>query len=454
MFGGGSSHNFGLTVRGSKLFYDGNWSEYLGRSYEELVQYFKKIENYKGKSQNINVRGTGGQLIVSQVPTKINFINQGLGVLYKSITSGPGIIAKSFDVYRTTKNLRASENFSNNLANIISNLKKVPIVEDYNTGISACVTKTQQLFIDPLTGIRSSTDIAYLKTSDNLTIISGATCDKINEDSVQWIDSDMNIHNMKLNEGGKIIICGGAIYSPFILQKSGFKNVGGNLTTHYGCTMVLSVEADNDEDFNFRVGPLAFLPRNYGNRRDWEILCTNMDSINTKILEDEGIYVEQNMKKDPKLRYFGFLFWILDPQTRGNVTVDEDNIPKIELKLFEDNEDVDNILDGLKFMYDISLKLKEHYPTMKVVYPPENIFRRDDKDEMIDYIKKGVSMTDHYCSTCQMGRVVDEHFQLKDSKNIYVVDASVFPSIVDGNTEFGVCLMSEIASEEIIGQLK
>ena len=63
---------------------------------------------------------------------------------------------------------------------------------------------------------------------------------------------------------------------------------------------------------------------------------------------------------------------------------------------------------------------------------------------MIDYIKKGVSMTDHYCSTCQMGRVVDEHFQLKDSKNIYVVDASVFPSIVDGNTEFGVCLMSEI----------
>ena len=49
MFCGGSSHNFGLTVRGSKLFYDGNWSEYLDRSYEELVQYFKKIENYKCK---------------------------------------------------------------------------------------------------------------------------------------------------------------------------------------------------------------------------------------------------------------------------------------------------------------------------------------------------------------------------------------------------------------------
>ena len=72
MFGGSSSHNFGLTVRGSPYFYNTEWEPVLGLSYANLLPYMKMIERYTGDSQNISVRGTNGKIEVSQLPVKAN----------------------------------------------------------------------------------------------------------------------------------------------------------------------------------------------------------------------------------------------------------------------------------------------------------------------------------------------------------------------------------------------
>ena len=49
MFGGASSHNFALTVRGSPEFYNSLWEPVLGLSFKELVPIFKRIEKYNGE---------------------------------------------------------------------------------------------------------------------------------------------------------------------------------------------------------------------------------------------------------------------------------------------------------------------------------------------------------------------------------------------------------------------
>ena len=59
-------------------------------------------------------------------------------------------------------------------------------------------------------------------------------------------------------------------------------------------------------------------------------------------------------------------------------------------------------------------------------------------------------MTDHYCSTCKLGTVVDPNtFLLRNSDNIHIIDASTLPEVSDGNTAYPVMVMAEIAAQRI-----
>ena len=501
MYGGSSSHNFGLVVHGSPEYYN-MLKQYIGLSYSDQISYFKRIEKYSGKSQNKFLRGDNGNIQIYQLPTKLNVFNNILPLvgrfLSQNISQGINTISKSINVLQNMGPLRASDNFSNIMITAINKLKSVPVVEDYNAGINLCVSASQQLFIDNITGLRSSTDVAYLPMDyimmddignakkNNLQIVPNATVNKFTAAQVEWFDKDGNVKITRLSRNGAstvdsighIILCAGGIYSPFLLQKSGFKNknIGSNLQTHYGCTMILSVQADKNEDFNFSAGPLAFLPRtsNGGSStREWQIICGGKALLNKKLLQNIGIDSDIEQQNNPNLRYFVFLLWTLKPKTRGNVSFDpmestvlapshgqehlNDNmVPKIELKLFEDgnlenkDSDLSTIVDGLKFMNQIAQKMKETYPTLIPVYPPQSVFQKNDNNELAKYVKEGVSMTDHYSATCAIGTVINaKDFSVIGNPNIHVVDASVFPIISDGNTEFPTCVIAELASDRI-----
>jgi choline dehydrogenase-like flavoprotein len=49
----------------------------------------------------------------------------------------------------------------------------------------------------------------------------------------------------------------------------------------------------------------------------------------------------------------------------------------------------------------------------------------------------------HATSTCAMGTVVDEGFAVTGYQNLYVCDASVFPSIPDANTHLPTTMVAE-----------
>jgi choline dehydrogenase-like flavoprotein len=465
MYGGASSHNYGLVVHGSQTYYN-KLGKIIGVS--DFIPYFKKIESYKGTSENPYYRGYYGNLQVSPLPEKIDIINKIVPFSGLLISGNIGTVSKSINTFLNSGPLRASNSFSDIFTKVISNIKNIPIVVDYNTNIDLCTSATPQLFLDYITGLRCSTDVGYLPAgyikidnigngttwNNKLQISPQSTVNKIHKDGVEWFDKNNNIKFTELTNNGKIILCSGSIYNPLILQKSGFTNpdIGKYLTTHYGCNIIISVKSDNN-DFNFSTGPLAFLPR-YDKTRDWQIITGGQELTNFKLLESVNINPINS-----GLKFFTILFWLLNPRSRGLITYDINNpmIPKIDLNFWSDggledpNSDLSNVIDGINFINIIIKNMKKWYPTMNIVYPPQKVIDANDKNLLIPYIKNGISMTDHYSSTCSINKVVDaNNFKLHNSKNIHIVDASVFPIISDGNTEFPVTVMSEIAADRII----
>ena len=494
MFGGSSCHNFALTVHGSPEYYNGDWYRQLGLNYNMMIPYIKRVENYRGQSQSPQFRGTSGKLKIYQLPQTLLVWNQILPLLKRAasegIINGIKTISQSFNTYRNIGPLRASDIFSDVMISSITSLKNIPVVEDYNANVGNCVSSTPQLFVDNVTGLRSSPNVEYLPSSlikmdtigngktfnGNLQIKPNAIVNKITQNGVEWYDSEgnlntTNLRNININQG-HIVLSAGAIYTPIILQKSGFtnNNIGANLTTHYGTTMLLSVEADSNEDFNFSSGPLAFLPRNSGFSRDWQIISGGGALINKKLFAKVGVDPELQQKQNPNLKYFVFLLWNLKPRTRGKISINKKNknasvinehwnppYPDVQLNLFGDggiednNSDLSNIVDGLRFMYSLYIKMKKSFPTLKTIYPPDIVLQKNDSSELAKYAMDGVSMTDHYSSTCAFGKVIhpSDFSLINGPKNIHICDCSVFSEIPDGNTEFPVCLLAEVAAQRI-----
>ena len=63
----------------------------------------------------------------------------------------------------------------------------------------------------------------------------------------------------------------------------------------------------------------------------------------------------------------------------------------------------------------------------------------------------------HPCATCRMGpdprtSVVDHRLRVHGVRNLRVADASVFPSLVSGNTNAAAIMVGEKASDLILEQ--
>ncbi|CAH6419674.1 Glucose-Methanol-Choline (GMC) oxidoreductase [uncultured virus] len=467
MNGGGSSHNFALVVRGSPDFYNDKWREQLHLSYDDLVnQYFPLIEAYypitsNDSTEDSHVRFTSGKVHMTQLPVSISIGPRILPIIGAGFNQGFQVWGQALEILNNHGPLRASDSFSDAVVQAITTTKNVPIVPDYNTEVVNCTCTTSQLFVDNIIGIRQSTDVAYLPRDviifdveghgrhNNLQFVPYANVTRVTSGHIEW-DNNGTPTITRINSGGQVIMAAGAIYTPFLLELSEFpnENIGKELTTHYGCIMIIAVQPTSHANFVFSSGPLAFVSRNESEKsRDWQFIVAG--SINESLLE--GIVYPLRSK------LFTFTLWNLKPRTRGTVSVNKKTMtPDVKLNLFEDGSftdpesDLSSLIDGMRWMYQLTQQLNVTYPTLIPVFPPLSVLQDNNPVILEEYIRKGLSLTDHYCSTSKLGTVVNpDNFKLIGSDNIYVVDASVFPQISDGNTNYPVMTMAEIAAQRI-----
>jgi choline dehydrogenase len=115
--------------------------------------------------------------------------------------------------------------------------------------------------------------------------------------------------------------------------------------------------------------------------------------------------------------------------------------------------DLHRLVEGTKVVRQIS-KTQALAPFYAQEEEPGQQVQND--AEIAEYIRNTVQTCYHPVGTCKMGRdemaVVDEQLRVHGIKGLRVVDASIMPTIVNGNTNAPTITIAEKASDLIRGK--
>ena len=444
--GGSSSINAMLYVRGHKWDYD-HWSE-LGNdgwSFDEVLPYFKKAEHNEVFDNEFH--GKNGPLNVSKIRHK----------------------NKSVDDFVKT----GSSIFGFN--------------EDFNGESQEGVGYYQTTQKD---GKRCSAAKAYLVPildRENLTILTDTNVDKIiiedgRSSGVLCINEEGE--KFEVNAKKEVLLSSGAFGSPQILLRSGIgpreeivkhgiehkvdlPGVGKNLQDHIDYISVHKHKSINLIGFSLGTIFLKF---------PYEILkyiLTRTGLFTSTVAEAGGFIRSRNDISIPDIQLHfapGMVvdhgrqqLWgtgischtcLLRPKSRGEVTLksaDPFEDPKIDPKFLSHPDDMKDMIEGYKKMMKIMNKEPLSKYTSKHVYRPIDL---DDDDDIEQAIREEADTVYHPVGTCMMGKdemaVVNNKLKVYKLDGLRVVDASIMPTLIGGNTNAPTIMIAEKASDLII----
>ena len=444
--GGSSSINAMLYVRGHKWDYD-HWSELgnNGWSYDEILPYFKKAEHNEIHQNDFH--GQNGPLNVANIRHK----------------------NKPVDDFVET----GSSVFGFN--------------EDFNgesqEGIGYYQTTQKN-------GKRCSAAKAYLVPAlerDNLTVLTDTNVNKIlvndsRATGVSCIGEDGE--EFTLNATKEVLLSSGAFGSPQVLLRSGIgpeqeitkhgiehkvelPGVGKNLQDHIDYLSVHKYKSLNL--FGFSLGTI-FLKYPYELIK-YLLIKTGM--FTSTVAEAGGFIRSRNDITVPDIQLHfapGMVVdhgresvWgtglschtcLLRPKSRGEVTLqsaDPTDDPKIDPKFLSHPDDMRDMVAGYKKMMKIMNKEPLSKYTSGHVQRPVDL----DNDEDIEQaIREDADTVYHPVGTCKMGSdemsVVNERLKVHKVSGLRVIDASIMPTLVGGNTNAPTIMIGEKASDMIL----
>lgn len=151
-----------------------------------------------------------------------------------------------------------------------------------------------------------------------------------------------------------------------------------------------------------------------------------------------------------------FTAYINRPRSRGAVSLaspDPLDRPRIDFNYLEDPADVRLAIAGVR--YNLRLLYTKAFDDIRGEEIAPGAAHRSD-EEIESFVRRNASTTWHPAGTCRMGgddmAVVDPDLRVRGLDGLRIVDASVMPSIVSGNTNAPVIMIAEKAADMILGR--
>jgi choline dehydrogenase len=445
VLGGSSSINGLLYVRGQHEDYD-RWRQHgnLGWGFDDVLPYFKKAENQQRGADDFH--GVGGPQPVSNLSHA-----DPLSAAFIAAAAETGI----------------------------------PENADFNGA-----TQEGAGFFQTTTryGRRASTAVSYLRPArgrSNLQIETSALAQRIlfdghRAEAVEYRQAG-SLRTARARK--EILISGGAYNSPQLLQLSGVgpaellrkhgidvvldaPGVGHDLQDHLQvrvvmrCTKPVTLNDVVNSPLRkalaglryaaFRTGPLSIAAGTSG-----AFFKTN-PRLATPDIQIHFLPFSTDKMGEKLHAFSGFSASVcqLRPESRGSLRIrsaDPAAPPEIRINYLSTETDRVANVEGLKILRKI-LRAPALRPYVVEEVDPGIKISTD--EELLSYCRARGSTIYHPTSTCRMGNdplaVVDQRLSIRGLQGLRVVDASVMPDLVSGNTNAAIIMIAEKAADMIL----
>ena len=445
VLGGSSSINGLLYIRGQHEDYD-RWRQHGndGWGYDDVLPYFRKAEDQQRGADDFH--GAGGPLPVSDL-------------------GHPDPLSAAFIAAAAETGL--------------------PVNPDFNgasqEGAGFFQTTTRH-------GRRASAAVAYLRPAkgrNNLRVETSALAQRIVFDGRRAVA-------VEYRQGGvlktararkEILVSGGAFNSPQLLQLSGVgpadllrkhgidvvldaPGVGHDLQDHLQVRVVMRCSQPitlNDIVNNpvrkilaglqyaaFRTGPLTIAAGTSG-----AFFKTN-PRLATPDIQIHFLPFSTDKMGEKLHSFSGFTASVcqLRPESRGSLRIrsaDPAAPPEIRINYLATEVDRTANVEGLKILRKILQAPALRPYVVEEVDPGAKVVS---DEALLAHCRQRGSTIYHPTSTCRMGNdplaVVDQRLRLRGIEGLRVVDASVMPDLVSGNTNAVIIMIAEKASDMIL----
>lgn len=448
VIGGSSSINGLIYIRGQHQDFD-QWQALgaEGWSYQDVLPHFRSIETYEGAPSQY--RGGQGPLHVSDLKN---------------------------DNAACDDWLKAAQSFG------------LPWNEDFN-GASALGVGRYQLSVRGRW--RESAATAFLHpalTRPNLRLETRAPVTEILFEGTRAVGLRyrQNGQDHQVHVDGEVILCGGSVQSPQLLQLSGIgpadllqrhgipvrhdaPEVGQNLQDHLQMRTIVELARPGDSLNDHVQNPFSLAkmglewaigkrgPLTIGAGQVGGAACTKYAENGNPDVQLFVMPLSVDKPGMPLHRYSGFTtsFWQCHPESRGAIEIRDTNPlsdPSITTNYLSAEKDQKVMIEGLRMVREIYGQMEFRQRWKREIIPGAE--HQSDAD-ILAAIRRISATVYHLVGTCRMGSdpqaVVNPALQVQGVEGLRVVDASVMPRITSANTNAPTFMIAEKAAAMIRG---
>ena len=440
VLGGSSAINGLLYIRGQRQDFD-DWAALgaTGWGYRDVLPYFKRSERYEGGENEFH--GGTGELGVSDLRNDHPFCEAWLA---------------------------AAEQAGH------------PRTPDFNGAQSDGMGRYQLTVRGHWRCDAATAFLAPVRKRANLVVLTGAHVTRVLQAhgravGVQWLQNGA-VHEARAD--GEVILAGGALQSPQLLQLSGIgpaallrqhgitvqvdaPEVGENLQDHYQARVIVKLRQRRSLNDDVR-SPLRLAqmgaqwlfqqrgPLTVGAGQVGGLACTEYAEGGRADVLFNVMPLSVDKPGDALHRFSGFSASATQcrPLSRGTVGLNSGDplaAPRIVANYLQEPQDARVLVAGLRQLREIYAQ-----PAFRGLVTGEEHFPGNDATSaraLDAFVRQKGGTVYHPVGTCRMGgdnaSVVDERLRVRGVDRLRVIDASVMPRLVSTNTNAAAIMIGE-----------